>query len=251
MPNPINEGRSIRITKLQESFSEASIQQMLSTSHIKVKVGRMTYSMNMVGLLIYPARCNIRSISLTNKGRDSGRARKRNWKIALLAVVAAVVLGMGAITAVSMASSPAQQAVRFGGLGSAHEHAAFVVKIDGKQINFAGEKYQVISQYIHVENRVGTTIHKHASSAPFGEFLTSVGMNIANGCFVMDDGNRYCDTTDKKLRFFVNGAEQPKSEILSYVLDDDDRFLIIYGSETTEQIMAELSKLDALPIFRS
>jgi hypothetical protein len=188
---------------------------------------------------------------LTNKGRDSGRARKRNWKIALLAVVAAVVLGMGAIAAVSMAASPSQQAIRFGGMGSAHEHAAFLVKIDGKQINLAGEKYQVKSQYIHVENRVGTTIHKHASSAPFGEFLTSVGMNIVDGCFVMDDEKRYCDSGDKKLRFFVNGGERPKSEIMGYVLNDDDRFLVIYGNETAEQIISEMTKLDALPIFRS
>lgn len=167
----------------------------------------------------------------------------------MLAAIAMVVLGLGAVTATSFTSSTSS--AKFGGIGSAHEHAAFVVKVDSNAIDFSAMKYQVKSQYIHVENGIGTTLHKHASFVPIGEFLKSVGMDISNGCFTMDDGKRYCDSDEDRLRFFVNGAEHPKSQIMGYILNDDDRFLVIYGNETPDEIQRELSKLDEVQIFRS
>ncbi|MGI0017051.1 MAG: protein-disulfide isomerase, partial [Nitrososphaera sp.] len=82
-------------------------------------------------------------------------------------------------------------------------------------------------------------------------FLHSVKMDVANDCFIMDDGKQYCQAGDKKLSFFVNEVEQASSEITSYVLEDNDRFLVIYGNETAEEIQQELLRLKAIPIFRS
>jgi hypothetical protein len=177
------------------------------------------------------------------------RKKRTNLKAVIIAIVAIAVLAMGAVSAATF--SPATTAAKFGGLNSAHEHAAFIVKLDGKEINFAQQKYQVRSPYIHVENFDGTTLHKHASKAPFGEFLKSLGMNIANGCFVMDDGTQYCDTNRKLLRFFVNGIGQPSSSIMGYVLNDNDHFLIIYGDETTAELQYEINKVQALPVIKS
>jgi len=183
-------------------------------------------------------------------GSKSKHGRK-NVKLAIVAVIAAVVLGMGAVTAASFSGAPAQAANKFGGLGSAHEHGAFIVKLDGKVIDFSRPEYQVKSPYIHVENGIGTTLHKHAATVPFGEFLKSIKMNVINGCFVKDDGTRYCDQGEKKLRFFLNNQEQSASMILGYVLTDDDRFLILYGDESPEEVQAELQRVQTLPIFRT
>jgi len=189
---------------------------------------------------------------MTKKSSATGnRQRRRNFKVLILAVAGIAILAMGAVSAVTFSSLPAQQSVKFGGLGSAHEHAAFLVKLDGNLINFAQQQYQVKSPYIHVENGVGTTLHKHASHVPVGEFLRSLGMNIVNGCFVLDDGNRYCGDGTDNLRFYVNQVEQPSSFIMGYVLNDDDRFLVIYGDESAEEIQQELLRLVAVPIFRS
>jgi len=160
---------------------------------------------------------------------------------------------MGAVTAATFSASRVQPqpANNFGGLNSAHEHAAFVIKINGTYLDFSKYKYQVKSPYIHVENGIGTTIHKHAINVPFGEFLRSINMNIDNGCFVSDDGKEYCQNGDMKLRFFLNEKEQPVSSITNYVLSDDDRFLIIYGNETSDMIKSELDRLAAIPIFKN
>ena len=189
---------------------------------------------------------------MPRKSSETGnRLRRRNFKLLILAVAGIAILALGAVSAATFSSLPAQKSVKFGGIGSAHEHAAFLVKIDGTYLDFSQDKYQVKSPYIHVENRNGTTLHKHASSVPFGEFLHSIKMDVQNGCFVLDDGKQYCQEGEKRLRFFVNGAEQPASALMNYVLEDDDRFLVIFGDESPEEIREELAKLASISIFRT
>ena len=158
----------------------------------------------------------------------------------IIPVVAALV----AIGIAAAVMAPRDPTSSFGPLGSAHEHAAFQVSVDGNPIDFSQPKYQVKSRFIHVENGDGTTLHKHSTSVPVGEFFRSVNMNIENDCIVTDDGNRHCEDDTNMLRYFVNGTE--RSSIMDYVLMENDRILIIYGSETQEQVQAAIDALNAV-----
>lgn len=133
----------------------------------------------------------------------------------------------------------------FGPLGSAHVHAVFEVMLDGQPIDFSQQKYQVRTQYIHVEGGDGTTLHRHSSKVPVGEFFKSVNMDIRDDCFVLDNGAQFCDDS-KQLRFFVNGTE--RSSINDYILQDNDRILIIYGDEDQNELQAEFDKLNSIPV---
>jgi hypothetical protein len=189
-----------------------------------------------------------------NKG-GSNRGKRKNTKWVIISIALVAVLGAGAVSAVSFSSNNSavmrDLEADFGGLGSAHEHAAFLVIINGKKIDFASSKYQVKSQYIHVENRIGTTIHRHAISAHVGEFFESVGMEVKDNCFISDDGNRYCDSESNQLRFFVDGVEYEANSIMKYIPQDDDRFLLVYGHEDEEGVSGYLQELNGLRIFRS
>ena len=183
-----------------------------------------------------------------NKRRDDNsyfaisRRRKKRFMLIIIPIVAAAI----AIAVVSglMYSARQQQSSNnnnYGPVGSAHEHAAFAIKINGKQIDFSQPKYQLQSRLIHVEGGDGTTLHRHATGVPFDEFLKSVNMNIKDGCFILDDGKQYCDNKENKLRFFLNGNET--DSINSYVINPNDRILVIYGNETADQINQELAAL--------
>ncbi len=182
-----------------------------------------------------------------NKRRDDNsyfaisRRRKKRLILIVIPIVAAVV----AIAVVSglMYSTQQEQSRNnnYGPVGSAHEHAAFAIKINGKQIDFSQPKYQLQSRLIHVEGGDGTTLHRHATGVPFDEFLKSVNMNIKNGCFISDDGKQYCNNKENKLRFFLNGNET--DSINSYVINPNDRILVIYGNENADQINQELDAL--------
>lgn len=184
---------------------------------------------------------------MSNKKRDdsyfaAGRKKNKKYMMIIIPIIAAVV----AIGAVAAAMSPRAPTTDFGPLGSAHEHAIFEVRLDGRPIDFSQSKYQVKTQFIHVENNDGTTLHRHSTNVPIGEFLRSVGMSIDNNCFNSDDGKKYCEDGSKQLRYFVNGTE--RASITDYVLAENDRILVIYGNETQEQLQAEFEKLNSLPL---
>ena len=183
-----------------------------------------------------------------NKRRDDNsyfaisRRRKKKYMLIIIPIVAAIIAT--AVVSAFMYTTTQQQSSNnnnYGPVGSAHEHAAFAIKINGTQIDFSQPKYQVQSRLIHVEGGDGTTLHRHATDVPVDEFLKSVKMNIENGCFVLDDGKQYCNNEENKLRFFINGNET--DSINNYVINPNDRILIIYGNENADQINQELDAL--------
>jgi|GEM_PF-214679 hypothetical protein len=174
------------------------------------------------------------------------RKRKRYMKIIVPAIIGVVAVAI--ISAIAFSLQPSSSNENYGPVGSAHEHAAFLVMLDRVPINFSQSQYQVKSNLIHVENGDGTTLHRHATGVPFIEFLKSVDMDIQDGCFVADDGREYCDTADKKLRYFVNGNET--SSIANYVPKENDRILVDYSDENEDELKREIDVLRQIPIRR-
>jgi archaellum component FlaG (FlaF/FlaG flagellin family) len=179
----------------------------------------------------------------TNDGSYFASSRRKNKKYMMIIIpIVAAIIAIAVISAVMYSTQQSgNNNNNYGPVGSAHEHAAFAIKINGKQIDFSQPKYQVQSRLIHVEGGDGTTLHRHATGVPFAEFIKSVNMNIENGCFTLDDGKQYCNNENNKLRFFINGNET--ESINNYVINPNDRLLVLYGNESADQINQELAAL--------
>ncbi len=173
------------------------------------------------------------------------KKRMKNIKRVILPIIA--VIATIAVVSIFL-YSPNLPPAGFGALGSAHQHAAFLVKVNGENIDFSQPQYQVVSDYIHVENGDGTTLHRHATNVTFAEFLKSVKMDIdeENNCLDFTNGTQYCNNNDNQLRTFVNGS--PTDSISDYVINDSDRLLVIYGNETEEQLTEAFDELDKIQI---
>lgn len=189
----------------------------------------------------------------SNKRRDDNSyfaiSRRRKQRFMLIIIpIAVAVIAIAVVSAVmySTQQNSSSNNGNYGAVGSAHEHAAFAIKINGKQIDFSQPKYQLQSRLIHVEGGDGTTLHRHATGVPFQEFLKSVNMNIMNGCFTSDDGKQYCTNGENRLRFFINGNET--NSVNNYVINPNDRILVIYGNENADQINQELDALQRAKI---
>ena len=130
-----------------------------------------------------------------------------------------------------------------GKLGDEHEHASVLVRIFGDKFDFSATTYQVKSAWIHFESSDGETIHRHASGTTFGYLFENMGMIINAECFIFPDGRQFCTNEDYSLKYYVN--HQAVSDINNYVLKDQDRILISYGSESQEQIEKQLEELDS------
>lgn len=180
-------------------------------------------------------------------------ARGRKKRKQYLKIIVPVVVGIAALAIVLAIFFPSENlAAEYGALGSAHEHAAVLINLNGTTLDLAQQKYAVRSNYIHVESfngtLDGTTIHKHSSDVPMGEFLKSIRMDASDDCFITDSNQRFCDDDQYRLSFYVNGEEI--QDIMSYVPNDDDRILITYGEENTTEINRQLQELNSLPINR-
>ena len=182
----------------------------------------------------------------TKKGKEEKSyfsvTRKRRNKNLMIIVPAVLVLIAVMAYAVTVYSENLQKpSLKFGPLGSEHVHAAFAVKINGEKLNFSQPQYQVRSKYIHVENNDGNTLHRHATRVPVGEFFRSVGMNVTNNCFTLENKTRYCSNGTSNLEFYVNGNKT--NSIANYVLKDNDRILIVYGNKNEMETQQDLDAL--------
>ncbi len=178
-------------------------------------------------------------------------ARGRKKRKQYMKIVIPAIVGVIAITIALAIAFPGNNAsANYGMIGSAHDHAAFVVDLNGTKIDFAQPKYMVRSNYIHMENYNGTedgiTLHKHSSKVPIGEFLKSLRMDALDGCFITDNNTRFCENDDLKLRYYINGNQS--EDIMGYSLNDDDRILVIYGNQSSSEIHNELQELNNITI---
>lgn len=204
------------------------------------------------------------SSKIKNKKRsgsylDASKKKRQKYLMILIPIIVAVV----AILAIS-GSRFSSEINKFGTVGSAHEHAAFIINVNGTAIDFSQTQYQVKSRLIHVEGGDGFTLHRHTDRVPFGEFLRSENMNLEDSCFSISEGTsdqqgqqqgqqlEYCTNGTEELRAFVNGEElEPPSSLVDHILKDDDRILLIYGNQTTDQLTEALSELEEVPILKT
>lgn len=128
-----------------------------------------------------------------------------------------------------------------------HTHAAFMVFIDGKAVDFSGSKYQNKDLLTHFENGDGATLHNHSRKAWVGMFLQTLNMTLANNCLTLNDGSSYCSDLDNQISFVVNGKANPQFQ--HYIPKDGDRILISYGNP--DKINAEISILNSTAISRT
>jgi len=174
--------------------------------------------------------------------KHSAEKRKQTLiTIGVLAVIA-VIVGYAGYMFMNMTEAAPGGPENAGALGSEHSHAAILVKIFGDTFEFSGPAFQIKSPWIHFEGGDGTTVHKHATGVKLGYLFDTLSIGLDDQCYVFPDGKSFCSDEDYKLRFFINSDEVP--DIRDYEIQEGDRILIVFGSETPDEIEAYLLQLD-------
>ena len=173
----------------------------------------------------------------------SKNKRKTNLMALGILALIAVIVGYSGYVFVTMDASAPGAPPGAGKLGDEHVHASLLVRIFGDTFDFSSPTYQIKSSWIHFEDSDGTTIHRHSSGVTLDYLFANIGIGIDNECYKFPDGRQFCTNEDYSLKYFIN--HEPVKDINDYVLEDDDRILITYGSETPEQIEEQLMELDS------
>jgi len=148
-------------------------------------------------------------------------------KTVTMLIIVGILAGLGYAVYTTATNNPG-----IGPLNSAHYHADWAMYIDGKPVVLNVSKYQLKSEYVHMEG-VASTIHMHAINVPLGYFFNGIGMQLTPTSLKFD-GITHNNEGDKKLRTFVNGKEVP--DLTKYAPKSLDKILIVYGNETDATI---------------
>jgi hypothetical protein len=132
-----------------------------------------------------------------------------------------------------------------GSVNESHAHAALLVFVNGKILNFSTPKYQKRDLLMDFENGDGFTLHKHARFAWLGPFFESLNMSFAQNCLTLSYGSSYCSNFNNQIAFLVNGKANDQFE--HYIPKDGDRILISYGNNG--DLHNQLDRLNSTKIF--
>ena len=166
--------------------------------------------------------------------KDRKKHKKRSKQIKLVRtysiyVIAILLVGYGLF---SVLSGP-----QIGPVGSTHEHLDVLVYIDGEPLDLNQSRYAMKSGYGHVHGGEGDIIHLHAINVPLSWFMESIDLSITPDSINVH-GMEYSTDENNVFLMFVNGDTITK---VDYVLADEDRILIYYGSGSDTDIDRALS----------
>ncbi len=172
-------------------------------------------------------------------------SQKRTSNLKAIGVLA-IIAGIGSFAAyefVTMEGNVPGAPKNAGKLNDEHEHASLLVRIFGDKFDFSLPNYQIKSSWIHFEDQDGDTIHRHSSGVELEYLFNSLNIGLSDRCFIFADGRQFCTNEDYSLKYFIN--HEQVQDIREYVIQEDDRILVSYGSETQDEIEDQLAELDA------
>ena len=161
--------------------------------------------------------------------RKQGRQRSKQLKkIRNYAILGLVVFGIGYML-YGVFSSP-----QIGPIGSTHQHIDLLIHVDGQIIDLNQTQYAHQSNYAHLHQNETDVIHLHAINIPLSWFMDSLNIPITDSSLTLD-GQTYNEDELNKLHIIINGEE---IDDIEYVLQDEDKLLVLYGPENEEEIEA-------------
>ena len=159
--------------------------------------------------------------------RKQGRQRSKQLKkIRNYAILGLVVFGIGYML-YGIFSAP-----QIGPIGSTHQHIDLLIHVDGQIIDLNQTQYAHQSNYAHLHQNETDVIHLHAINIPLSWFMDSLNIPMTDSSLTLD-GQTYNEDELNKLHIIINGEE---IDDIEYVLQDEDKLLVLYGPENEEEI---------------
>lgn len=117
-------------------------------------------------------------------------------------------------------------------IGSAHDHALFYVVVNGSEMDFTDDRYQVNERYVHLESNNSNIVHKHAEGVTWKRFLLTINTSISS------NGSTYCVESFNETRcgegtLFLNNRFDPE---LGQEIKQGDKLVLIIGENHSERI---------------
>lgn len=151
------------------------------------------------------------------------------------AFVAAIVVGIVAYTVFMGGSNGENSSEQFSHVettpsGTAHYHGQFYMSINGNNVDFSQQQYQLQDNSFHFESGEGVRWHGHANNITIQYALATLDIKLTED-YVTVNGDKYERGSEAEVSVTVNGSEVDPA---TYTLQRDDTVTVEINTNVEE-----------------
>ncbi len=167
---------------------------------------------------------------------------RHSWLFILLfIIIIGVIFGAFANPFVNSNQNQIPQAQTLPTSQPTNHTASFAIFTNGVFRVFTAPMYHNLSPEVFIENPSPNIIYVKKSNVTYNDFFNTLPFKLTRECITTGTGEKYCTGEKNKLRFFINGAENPNA--LDLIIQPNDRLLITFGNLTDAQIKSQEAKI--------
>lgn len=169
---------------------------------------------------------------------------KHSWLVILFIIIAiGVIFGAFANPFVNHNQNTVLQQQISATPKPSNHTASFAIFTNGVFRVFTAPMYHNLSPEVFIENPNPNIIYVKKSNVTYNDFFNTLPFKLTRECLTTGTNEKYCTGEKNKLRFFINGVENPNA--LDLIIQPNDRLLITFGNLTDAQIKSQEAKIPA------
>lgn len=167
---------------------------------------------------------------------------KYSWLgILLVVIIIGIIFGAFANPFVSVNNQASNTTLPTLTQKAASHSASFAIFTNGTFRVFTDPMYHNLSPDVFLEAPNVNIIHVKKEGIIYQDFFNTLPMKLSKDCLVTGTGQTFCDGEINKLRFFINGREDP--DALNKIIQPNDKLLVTFGNLTGKQITAQQNRV--------
>ncbi len=122
-----------------------------------------------------------------------------------------------------------------------NKQASFAIFTNGTFRIFTAAMYHNLSQDAYIEASNPNIVKIKKEGITWDDFFSTLPFKLTHDCLTTGTKETFCTSGEKTLKFYLNGEE--KTQVLDQIIQDGDKLLVTYGSESYETVEKQLEKI--------
>lgn len=167
---------------------------------------------------------------------------KYSWVFILLVVIAVgIIFGAFANPFVTLNNQNSNTPSVAPVMKAASHSAYFAIFTNGTFRVFTDPRYHNLSPDVFLEPPQVNTIRVKKDGITYQNFFNTLPMKLDKNCLTTGTNQTFCTGERNKLRFFINGKEDPNT--LDKIILPNDKLLVTFGNLTDTQINSQIERV--------
>lgn len=119
--------------------------------------------------------------------------------------------------------------------------ASFIIFTNGTLRIFTDPRYHNKTEDLYIDPSSTNTVVVKRPNATWGDFFKTLPMQLTEDCLTTGTGQKFCNNSQNKLKFYINGQEA--GDFLTRKINANDKVLISYGPQNDPQLPTQLQEI--------